>query len=50
MRLHEGHCISSAALAQSLDKAHDGAFLHAVRQASGRLLVGGSDGVVSIWS
>jgi WD40 repeat protein len=65
MRLHEGHSISTAALAHSLDKVHDGAFLYAalfskcifvtlyryaVRQACGRLLVGGADGVVSLWS
>jgi hypothetical protein len=50
MRLHEGHSISAAALARSLDKVHDGAFLYAVRQACGRLLVGGSDGTVSLWS
>jgi hypothetical protein len=50
MRLHEGHSISSAALARSIDKVNDGAFLYAVRQAGGRLLVGGSDGVVSLWS
>ncbi len=50
MRLHEGHSVSSAALALSIDKVHDGAFLHAVRQACGRLLIGGSDGVVSLWS
>jgi hypothetical protein len=50
MRLHEGHSVSAAALARSLDKVHDGAFLYAVRQACGRLLVGGSDGAVSLWS
>ena len=34
MRLHEGHSISSAALARSLDKVHDGAFLYAARRSS----------------
>jgi hypothetical protein len=29
---------------------HDGAFLNCVRQACGRLLVGGGDGVISLWS
>ena len=50
MRLHEGHSVSSAALARSIEKANDGHFLYAVRQAGGRLLVGGADGNVSLWS
>ena len=49
MRLREGCNISAAALPRSIDKVNDGAFLYAVRQAGGRLFVGGSDGVVSLW-
>jgi isochorismate synthase EntC len=49
MRLREGCNISAAALTRSIDKVNHGAFLYAVRQAGGRLFVGGSDGVVSLW-